>query len=1341
MKSPACVHDLEHRIAHLERTVDDLTGALAHSQQTVDLLDAVQKTQSRFITEADPFEIYQSLLQILVEITSSQYGFLDEVVVDAVGRMHKQNLAMSNIAWDDASRRLYRQLQDRDMCFTGLDNLAGLPGLTGKTVIANDPPHDPRAKGLPAGHPALQSFLGMPLFYGDKLVGVAGVANRAGGYDEAIAAFLEPLRSTCAGIIYALRKEAEEKCYRTMMETSNEGIWAMDRSHRTTYVNPAMARMLGYPPQAMHGRPVTDFMVAEDLDDHRVKMQRRESGLSDVYERRFRRQDGTELWASVSARAKLDARGGFDGSFAIFTDITERKRAESALKLHQVIVESALEPMAVIDSRYTYLLVNQSYETFWGGCREAIIGKRVPELLGQTVFENTVKANVDRCLAGEAVKYSAWFDSPSHGRRYMNLNYYPFRDDSGAVIGLINIAYDSTDQQLAEDSLRRKENMLTRTEALANTGSWEWEVATDTVTWSDELFRLFQRDPAMGAPSFADHAQLYPPEDTTRLRHCVAAALTDAAPYEISLNAIRPNGEIRRCLAHGFPEKDATGKVHRLYGFVQDMTDRDRTLHELKQLAHDQATILDNVPAYIYFKDTQNNIIRVSESVARVTGRPKSEIEGHHSLAVYPQTAESYYADDLEVIRSGKPKMGIIEPLPVTGGETRWLSTDKIPYFDDDGHVAGVIIMASDITDRIAAENQTKASEAKFRSLFEYAGDAIYLVSMQGRILDVNEAAERQTGYPRRQLLQMQVGDLDPRAVTENDRENIWQTLIPGKTVVLPTRHRRADGQSFPVEINMSVMDWDAQPVIVGFARDMTEKTAMLESLRSSEERLSLAFRGANDGLWDWNMETDDVFYSPRWKSMLGYADHEIENRFSEWERLIDPDDREKAWAVMRDYLDGRRDNFTCEFRMRHKHGGWVDILSRAFVIRRGTDDRPVRVIGTHVDITERRKMDKRLQQVQKMEAIGTLAGGIAHDFNNILFPIVGFAEMLVDDLPPGSDTCESAKEILQSARRAGKLVKQILSFSRQVENKKEPQCIQQILKEVFRLTRATIPADIAMHQRVQKDCRPVRIDPTQMHQIAMNLITNAFHAVEGTGGEIGVELEETTITDGPKGNAALEPGDYAVLSVADTGHGIDPALMPKLFEPYFTTKAQGKGTGLGLSVVYGIVKECQGDIQVTSQPGNGARFDVYLPVIDEDPGDEAPQPATPDPTGHERILLVDDEEPILRTVRRTLKRLGYQVEIHLSSPEALEAFRAQPDEFDLVITDMTMPNLTGDHLAAEMIAIRPDLPIIMCTGFSERIDPEKASRMGIRGFLMKPVVKSDLARLVRRALDRGGHP
>ncbi|MCM2284082.1 MAG: PocR ligand-binding domain-containing protein [Desulfobacula sp.] len=375
------------------------------------------------------------------------------------------------------------------------------------------------------------------------------------------------------------------------------------------------------------------------------------------------------------------------------------------------------------------------------------------------------------------------------------------------------------------------------------------------------------------------------------------------------------------------------------------------------------------------------------------------------------------------------------------------------------------------------------------------------------------------------------------------------------------------------------------------------------------------------------------------------------------------------------------------------------------------------------------RQMESRLRQSQKMESVGTLAGGIAHDFNNILFPIIGFSEMVLEDLPKDSPLRESMKSVLSGAFRARDLVQQILMFSRETEQEVHPLKIQLILKEVLKLAKATLPSTIKIMSHIPDNIGLVMADPTQIHQVAMNLMTNALHAMEETGGELRVDLSEMELENEGVHDLGIEPGSYVCLKIADTGSGMDEKTRKRIFEPYFTTKVRGKGTGLGLAVVHGIVKKLGGEIGVKTGMGRGSEFSIYLPrIMPRGEDAEVKAVAAIPASRNEHILVVDDEDAVLNMLDRSLSRMGCRVTCQNSSVKALELVKSDPKRFDLVITDLTMPDLTGDKLISGIKKIRPEIPVILCSGFNETILNQKATGTKPDKILMKPVTKNELA-------------
>ncbi len=651
-------------------------------------------------------------------------------------------------------------------------------------------------------------------------------------------------------------------------------------------------------------------------------------------------------------------------------------------------------------------------------------------------------------------------------------------------------------------------------------------------------------------------------------------------------------------------------------------------------------------------------------------------------------------------------------------------------------------------------EEELIESEQRFRQLAENIFEVFWIVSPDwSEIIYISPAFETVWGRSRASL--MEDPSSWPASVHPEDRSMVKGVMGDAKTASLAVvrfpdyRIVRADGEirwlstrGFPVR------DKAGKTVrIVGITSDISERKNSADRLLESEEKYRTIFDGAREGILLIEPGSLGIHFSnPAMGEILGYSGETLET-LSVGD-LCPPEAREEL-LISLNALSGpnRTGSIALPFIDADGETRHLDI-SASTVNLKGERF----IAGFFTDITRRQEMEMekerlelQLLQTQKMEAIGVLAGGIAHDFNNILSPILGYAEMLDEDLPAGIDMRMPVGEIMTGALRARDLVKQILAFSRQSEEEVKPIRLQHILEEAMNLLRSSIPATITIDLSIDSSCGAVLADSTRIHQVVMNLATNAYHAMQESGGRLTVSLGETP---SPGETALIMPGfpnggqangPWACISVSDTGKGIERAALPKIFEPYFTTKSMEKGTGLGLSVVHGIVKTFGGTIKVESEQGKGSVFRVFLPIVRKAELEEVSAKTPVDVSGSETIMLVDDETAILHLERQVLRRNGYKVHLFPDAVEALGVFMREPGKFDLVVTDMTMPGLTGDALAEGILKVRPGIPVIICTGYSEKINRQTAEAMGIKGFLEKPLKPTEFLQTVRKVLNDAG--
>ncbi|MBU1628441.1 PAS domain S-box protein [bacterium] len=640
-------------------------------------------------------------------------------------------------------------------------------------------------------------------------------------------------------------------------------------------------------------------------------------------------------------------------------------------------------------------------------------------------------------------------------------------------------------------------------------------------------------------------------------------------------------------------------------------------------------------------------------------------------------------------------------------------------------------------------EDKIEKSEIEMKSIIEREKEKklildnlyeqITLFDNDLRILYVNKATVEPIGLSTDEVLGLRCDDVFKKFNLGKPRCNpclVREAIINGKEYkgfrkssngkfwferVIPVFSHNGDGEKY-IEVSL----------------DITRQKEVEEELKRSEEKYRRIIENTKDIIYSINPDSIITFISQQ-VSLLKYTPQEVIGHH--FEEFIHPEDLE---SVRRKYKKTLKTGaeLLLTYRLIGKDGSVVYVEDFSKVIWDNYE--VIQLTGVLRDITAKHQLENQLLQSQKMEALGTLAGGIAHDFNNILSAIMGYTELVIMDLPPNSKDEDRLNEVVKASLRAKDLVKQILTFSRQSDKERKPINITYVLKEVLKLLRASLPSTIEISQKI--DCKHETImgDPVEIHQVIMNLCTNAAQAMHEKGGKLEVKLINIDINSENKlQHPDLSQGSYIQLSVSDTGKGIDKDIIERIFDPYFTTKKKSGGTGLGLAVVHGIVESYRGAISVQSNTSSGTTFKVYFPKIEAFEDNIKIESEEHIPFGNEKILFIDDEQCLVNVNKDFLERLGYSVTTRASSIEALGLFKNQPDRFDLVITDQTMPNLTGIALAKEIINIRPDIPIILCTGFSKAIPRKNLESMGIKELILKPIVQRDLAITIRKTLDK----
>ena len=833
-----------------------------------------------------------------------------------------------------------------------------------------------------------------------------------------------------------------------------------------------------------------------------------------------------------------------------------------------------------------------------------------------------------------------------------------------------------------------------------------------------------------------------PPEDVTRLEENVSE-VSNGIDHAGSWRHIKKDGSLIdvEITSHTLTY---SGRAAELV-IAHDITHRHKIESQLRESEARFRSLFEHIASGIAVVSLEGDFIDVNPSFCELLGYSKNELLALNAKDVtHGEDFRLHSNLTAKLADKEIPHAWLEMRLVNKSGEPIWVRSSSVLVWGSSDTPLYLVTHVEDITEQKSAIEALRESQDRYRTVSELTTDLAYSFRVED---DGQLTAEWATGALNR---------ITGFSNSEIKSRGGWKSLFLEEDLPVARRQTEAllKGHSGVAEYRIVTKDGDIRwlrdharaawdPVemrtthIFGALQDITDRKQADLKIKESQKTLLNILDSIDATIYVADMDSYEIlFMNQHMKDIFGgnFEGQICHKAFRSEDKPCEHCNNDQLLDT-----DGKPTGVEIWEGQNPVTGRWYLNYDRAII---WLDGRYVRLqIAT--DITkikqleeERIRTEAQLRQSQKMEAVGTLAGGIAHDFNNILSAIIGFTELSLLELEDDSTVKQNLDQVYQAGTRARDMVKQILAFSRQSELERKPINIIPVVEEALKMLRGSLPATIDIRKELEEDPGIIEADPTQLHQVLMNLCTNSSHAMREEGGILEVRVEKVDFTaDAEIPDTELRPGPYVKISVRDTGHGISKENLERIFDPYFSTKQKTEGTGLGLAVVQGIVKSHRGAITVTSSKGAGTTFNIYLPRV-KAPAPKKSKKPNAIATGNEHILLVDDEQALVEIGKQLLTRLGYQAHVRTSSVEALELFQHDPQRFDLVISDMTMPNMTGDKLAREILKMRPDMPIILCTGYSERFTESQARDLGIKAFIMKPLVIGDLAATIRNVLD-----
>jgi two-component system, cell cycle sensor histidine kinase and response regulator CckA len=1030
---------------------------------------------------------------------------------------------------------------------------------------------------------------------------------------------------------------------------------------------------------------------------------------------------------------------------------TEEDLREGERK-YRNLADSLPQTVAEIDIAGNITFANlASFEMFGYIKQDFDRGLNIYQMIAPEEHQRAME-NIQEFMKGQGQNGEEYIGVRKDGSRFPFTVYLTPVLRENKTVGFRIILIDINDRKRSEEALRTSQMQLSEAMDLAHIVHWEFDTATQTYIFNDPFYAFYGTTAEQEGGylvSREDYAKRFIHPDDIPLYYQFVKENTLRPDTELwadnERRIIRRNGEVRHILVRTRVLKDGSGRIVKRYGVNQDITERKRMEKTLQESEKRYRLLADNATDVIFVFGFDMKYKYISPSVKKVRGFSPEEIVGQPvSYSIKAEGLESMrraIKEELEVDRTGTADPDRIRVMELEmlckDGSSIWTEVKASALRNDNGEPIEIMGIARDITERKKIENALRESEARTRAMSDSAQDAILVMDPKGHISYWNPAAERTLGYTSDEAIGKNLHQLiAPQRYHEAHHTafDMFKQTGQGNAInsTLELEACRKDGHEISVELSLSAFCLKNGWHTVGILRDITERKQAEEALHKSEEKYRLIFDYSPIGLLSFDEKGVIIACNDNFVKIIGSSREKLIGL-----NMVNLPDKNIVSAVQK-ALNGSQ--------------GFYEGVYSSVTAKKNTPVRclfaPMNVggggitggVGIIEDISdrkraeeERQKLHERLQHAHKMESIGTLAGGIAHDFNNLLMGIQGCASLMMLDLDPSHPHYERLKQIEEQVNSGASLTGQLLGFARGGRYEVKPTDINDLIKRTSSMFGRT-KKEIVIHQKYVKDLWSVEVDRGQMEQVFMNLYVNAWQAMPG-GGEIYLETENVLLDDKQAFSYAIKPGRYIKISMTDTGTGMDEKTKERIFDPFFTTKELGRGTGLGLAMVYGIIKNHNGHIDVISESGKGTTFALYLPASEREIVRE--KPVTPKIiTGTGTILLVDDEPHVLAVSKTILESLGYKVYGVRDGKEAIALYREKKDEVDLIILDMIMPGLSGGETYDLIRELNPSAKIILSSGYSLNDEAQRIMDKGCHGFIQKPFNVAAISRKVREVLE-----